>query len=171
MLRDVYEDTPYDLRRAPAAGRYGNPFHDAPASYSLCRHATVASIAADFAHGALWAAMSTPAVCAYVPVYADIDGLPAACGGTDPEEPSLFWEWKEVSLLTQRRYTPHAAVVRPALEAFEEDMEARLAREGAGDALLPEEQARARRTELTCRHIEAGRALCRELRSALLKKY
>lgn len=172
VLRDVYEDTGYDLRRAPEAGRYGNPFHDDPASYSLCRHATVASIAADFGRNVLWAAMSTPAVCAYIPVYADIDGLPAVCGGLEPAgAPSLFWEWKELSLLTQRRYEPYAAIVRPAAAAFERAMDGLLDGEAETLAALSEGEGRARRTDLTRRHIEAARALCRELKTALMKKY
>ena len=171
VLRDVYEDTAYDLRKVPEAGRYGNPFHDGPVSYSLCRHATVASIGADFAHGALWAAMSTPAVCAYIPVYADIEGLPPACGGLTPGEPSLFWEWKEVSLLSQRRYGPNHDLLHPEILAFETEERRELEAEAGALAALPAEERRAAGTELTEEHIRRGRALCASLRARLLERY
>ena len=174
ILRDVYEDTPYDLRRVPAAGRYGNPFHDDAASYALCRHATVTSVAADLSRPgapALWAAMSTPAVCAYIPLWADADGLPAVCGGTEPDGPSLWWEWKELSLLTQRRYAPNSALVRPAIEEFERRMAAQLDAEAAEIEAAPAETRRALRTEGNARRIEGARALCRRLRAELLRQY
>lgn len=174
VLRDVYEDTKYDLRKVPAAGRHGNPFHDDPASYSLCRHATVTSIAADFSRPgspALWAAMSTPAVCAYIPLWAGIVGLPPVCWGTEPEGPSLWWEWKELSLLAQRRYERNFALVGPAIRAWEREMAEKLDKEAAEFAALPEEERRARRTELTRQHIEAARTLCRGLKAELLKQY
>lgn len=174
ILRDVYEGTPYDLRRAPDAGRYGNPFHDEPASYSLCRHATVTSVAADFSRPgapALWAAMSTPAVCAYMPVWADIDGLPAGCDGTEPDAPSLYWAWKELSYLTQRRYALNAPLVRTAIGDFERRMTAQLDEEAPTFAATPENARRAARTAMTARHIEAAQALCAALRTELMKRY
>lgn len=174
ILRDTYENTVYDLSRTPAAGRYGNPFHDDAASYALCRHATVTSIAADFSKTAapvLWAAMSTPAVCAYIPLWADVDGLPAACAGDDPDEPSLYWEWKEVSLLTQRRYAPNSELVRPRIRDYERRMAERLEADARRIGSLPEEKRRLARTEASAGYIEESRALCRSLRNLLLRQY
>lgn len=177
VLRDVYEDTPYDLRKAPAAGRYENPFHDDPASYSLCRHATVASFVADVSspeRGVMWTALSTPAMSCYIPLYTDIDALPEVCSNGEPcadGAPSLFWEWKELSYLTQRRYALYAEIVRPALEAFEEKMAAGLTEEAQRLAALPPEQRRPARTALTGEHIATARALCRELRVRLDKRF
>lgn len=177
ILRDVYEGTPYDLRAAPAAGRYGNPFHDNPASYSLCRHATVASFVADFSPpgpGVMWAAMASPAMSCYIPLYADIDALPEVCSNTEPGAegaPSLFWEWKELGYLTQRRYERYAAIVRGAAEEYEARMAAALREEADALAALPETERRARRTQLTARRLEEARDLCRSLRVQLDKLY
>lgn len=177
ILRDVYEDTPYDLRKVSAAGRYGNPFHDTPADYSLCRHATVASFVADFSRpegGIMWTALSTPAMSCYIPLHTDIDGLPEVCSNREPCQegaPSLFWEWKELSYLTQRRYEPYAAIVRPAVEAYEERMRVLLREEAEHLATLPIDARRAARTALTSEHIAQARTLCRELRIQLEKRY
>ena len=174
ILRDVYEDTPYDLRKVPAAGRYGNPFHDDPESYSLCRHATVASFAADFSvpgPGVMWTAMACPAMSCYIPLYADIDALPEVCGGTEPDAPSLFWEWKTLGYLVQRRYSRYAGLVRSAVEDCERRMAAELREEAEDFARLPETARRQRRTELTETRIGEARKLCRELRTQLEKSY
>ena len=161
VLRDVYQGTPYDLTKDPAAGRYGDPFHDGPASYSLCRAATVASFAADFSRPrtVMWTAMSTPAMSCYIPLYVAADRLPLCCGGDTPDVPSLFWEFKELGYLTQRRYGPNSALVRPALEEYE----ARMARILAAEEGDP--------TALTAGHIEEARALCRRLRRELMERY
>lgn len=174
ILRDTYENTVYDLRRAPEAGRYENPFHDHAASYALCRHATVTSIAADFSREnapVLWAAMSTPAVCAYIPLWADVDGLPPVCGGDEPDEPSLYWEWKELSILTQRRYAPNSELVCPAIAAYERRMTERLDEDARRIAVLPENERRAARTKAAAEYIDEARALCQKLRAELLKRY
>ncbi len=161
VLRDVYQGTPYDLTDVPAAGRYGDPFHDQPASYSLCRAATVASFAADFSRSqaVMWTALSTPATSCYIPLYVPAQSLPRCCEGTSPDGPSLFWEFKELFYLTQRRYAPHSALVRPALEGFESRMVQVLAEE-RGDP-----------TALTASHVEEARALCRDLRRQLMERY
>lgn len=177
ILRDVYEGTPYDLRAAPAAGRYGNPFHDEPGSYSLCRHATVASFAADFSRpgpGVMWTALACPAMSCYIPLYADIDALPEVCSNTEPGvegAPSLFWEWKELGYLTQRRYERYAGIVRGAAEDYEARMAAALWKEADALAALPEMERRARYTQLTARRLEEARSLCRALRVQLDKLY
>lgn len=177
VLRDMYEDTPYDLRKAPAAGRYGNPFHDDPPSYSLCRHATVSSFVADFSLGenaVMWTALASPATSCYIPVFADIDGLPLSCSGGEPcrsREPSLFWEWKELSYLTQRRYEPYAKIVRPALEEYEKKMAAAVRKETENLAAFSAEMRRAERTVLTGNYVAKARSLCRTLHARLDKKF
>lgn len=177
ILRDVYEGTPYDLRKVPAAGRYGNPFHDTPVDYSLSRHATVASFVADFSisgHSVMWTALACPAMSCYIPLYADIDTLPEVCSNREPcqaDAPSLFWEWKELGYLTQRRYGPNAELVRPAVEAYEEQMTALLKGETVRVAALPQDAQRAARTALTDEHIAQARALCKDLRGQLVKRY
>lgn len=174
ILRDVYEGTEYDLTKAPAAGRYGDPFHDDPESYALCRHMTVASILADFTRPVMWTALSSPAASCYVPLYADIDSLPAAYGACEPGEenaPSVFWEFKELFYLTERRYEKNIALVRPALEAYERAAAERLETEAALLSALPPEERRLIRTRCTQRHISAARALCRELKTELEKRY
>ncbi len=172
VLRDVYEETPYDLRKVPAAGRYGNPFHDGPESYSLCRHATVASFAADFSGpGVMWTAMACPAMSCYIPLYGDIAALPEVCGGTEPDAPSLFWEWKTLGYLVQRRYSRYAGLVRSAAADYERRMAALLREEAEELANLPEEARRERCTALTEARIEEARRLCRELRTQLEKSY
>lgn len=177
ILRDVYEGTPYDLRTAPAAGRYGNPFHDDPASYGLCRHATVASFVADFSRpgpGVMWTALASPAMSCYIPLYTDIDALPAVCSNTEPGAegaPSLFWEWKELGYLTQRRYGRYAPIVRGAAEDYESRMAAALREEAGTLAALPEPERRIRCTQLTAQRIEEARSLCRTLRVRLDRLY
>lgn len=177
ILRDVYGDTPYDLRRAPAAGRYGNPFHDGPGDYSLCRHATVASFVADFSQpgpGVMWTAMACPAMSCYIPLYADIDALPEVCSNAEPGQegaPSLFWEWKELGYLTQRRYERYAPIVSGAAGDYEAQMAAALREEAAALAGLPAQARRTKCTELTARRIGQARELCRTLRVRLDKLY
>lgn len=174
ILRDVYEETPYDLRKVPAAGRYGNPFHDDPESYSLSRHATVASFVADFSMpgpGVMWTAMACPAMSCYIPLYGDISALPEACGGTEPDGPSLFWEWKTLGYLVQRRYSRYAEIVRPATRDYERRMSALLREEADALDKLPEEARRERCTALTGTRIGDARKLCRELRTKLETSY
>lgn len=177
VLRDVYEDTPYDLRKVSAAGRYGNPFHDGPVSYSLCRHATVASFVADFSRpgpGVMWTAMACPAMSCYIPLYADIAALPEACSNAEPgqeDAPSLFWEWKELGYLTQRRYGRYEEALRTAVGDYETRMAAALAEESERLAGLPEAERRTRCTELTGERIARARSMCKELRVWMDKQY
>lgn len=177
ILRDVYEETAYDLTKAPAAGRYGNPFHDDPLSYSLGRWATVASFVADFSAdrpSIMWTALSCPTMSCYIPLYTDIDALPEVCSNAEPgqeDAPSLFWEFKELGYMTQRRYEPYAQMVRPAVEDYENRMAALLREEADQISALPEDAQRKERTVWTDQHIAQARVLCKELRIQLEKKY
>lgn len=172
ILRDVYRGTAYDLTTVPAAGPWGDPFHDDPASYSLCRRATDNSIAADFSppgQPVMWTALSSPGASAYIPIWADIAALPAVCGGLAPEE-SLFGEWQELLRLTRERYSVRAGAVREALDAYERAMAVRLDREAAELSGLSPAEGRDRRTAWTREHIEEARRLCRRLTEEFQKE-
>lgn len=110
----------------------------------------------------------------YIPIYTDINDLPDVCSYGEPGQegtPSLFWEWKELGYLTQRRYEPYAKIVRSAVEECECGMAALLADETERLGMMPEEMRRAERTALTDKHIAQARMLCRELRIQLEKRY
>ena len=176
ILRDVYEDTPYDLRKVPAAGRYGNPFHDDPESYSLCRHATVASFVADYSltdSGIMWTAMACPAMSMYVPLYTDINGLPEYCSEPKPrwDKSSLFWEWRKLGLVLQRRYSLHIASTQSMIRMYEDKAVSELKKEAEELAVLSEEERRVRRTEMTGTRLWLSLSLCRELCCVLLLRY
>jgi dipeptidase len=176
ILRDVYEDTPYDLRKVPAAGRYGNPFHDDPESYSLCRHATVASFVADYSltdSGIMWTAMACPAMSMYVPLYTDINGLPEYCSEPKPrwDKSSLFWEWRKLGLVLQRRYSLHIASTQSMIRMYEDKAVSELKKEAEELAGLSEEERRVRRTEMTGTRLWLSLSLCRELCCVLLLRY
>ncbi len=176
ILRDVYEDTPYDLRKVPAAGRYGNPFHDDPESYSLCRHATVSSFVADYSltdSGIMWTAMACPAMVMYIPLYTDINDLPKECSVTEPRRDvrSLFWDWKELGFLIQHRYERNSLVVRTIVKMLEKDAADEVKKEAEELSELSEKDRRVRRTELTGQHIIHSLFVCSDLRTKLLLQY
>lgn len=178
VFSDVYDDTKYDLRKTPQAGPYGNPFTDDAPEYALCRRGTVASIVVeldgekDWAH--MWTCMATPRMGVYMPLYSDIDSLPAACMGANPCDdaaPSFFWEWKQLGYLIQRRYAPHWEQVRPAMDAYEAESTRLLAEADEKMAALTGEERRKAMTEFTAERIETARKLCKELYTQLCLNY
>ena len=87
ILSDVYEGTPYDLTRVPEAGPVHDPFADDLPDYALCRRGTIASFVTDYAGQPLmWVAMGTPRLVPYIPVWVDINSLPACCGRPLPRK-------------------------------------------------------------------------------------
>ena len=175
VLRDVYEGTPYDLRKAPAAGRYGNPFHDDPADYSLCRSWTVASFVADLRDDAavMWACLGCPKTGAYVPIYTDISTLPACCdtAEADGETPSLFWAFQELHYLTCRRYELNLPPVETACGKFEKQAAAELAEMDRRLADLAPENRREVQSAFSDRKIRDALKLAEKLRAELLYRY
>lgn len=84
VLSDVYDGTKYDLTKLPS----GDPFADVTPDYALCRRGTLSSIVADYTPetgSVLWTAIATPRMSFYMPLYVDIDGLPAFCEAFLPE--------------------------------------------------------------------------------------
>lgn len=175
VLRDVYEGTEYDLTKTPAAGRYGDPFHDDPENYSLSHAGTVAGIAASMKSGreaVLWTCMGTPRTSFYIPVYADIEKLPAACECVDPMEESLYWECKSLGFLVSRRFSVNDPMMRQWQETFECSAKSELQMEEMVLATVTDEQeSREKRTAFTETWIAAGLKGCREARRELLLKY
>ena len=173
VLRDVYAGTAYDLMTAPDAGRWGNPFHDDPPSYSICKIGTIASFVAELyedAPSVMWTAITTPAMSAYVPVYTGISALPG-CFDTDDTEDSLFWELKELGYLIQRRYSRYHALVRPELDALEQRFFAYADARREKLLSLTEDERAAECTSITAAGFDALRSLCREERSELIRMY
>jgi dipeptidase len=174
VLRDVYEETSYDLRKTPAAGRYGNPFHDDPADYSLCRSWTVASFVADLREDApsvMWVCLGCPKTGVYVPVYTDINTLPACCEEADAEKESLFRRFQELHYLTCRRYSENLPLVEGVRAAFEREAAEELA---AADAALTARSPQERRegqTEFSAGQVRRALEVCRKTKSALLNRY
>ncbi|NBI79232.1 hypothetical protein D3Z39_10200 [Anaerotruncus colihominis] len=175
-LRDLYQGTPYDLSKAPGAGRYGDPFHDDPPEYALCRRWTVASFVADFRkEGApvMWVSMGCPKTSCYIPLYADISDLPACCEETEPgkDTPSLFWSFQALHFLTCRRYSENIPLVEAALTAYEQEADEALASIHDKLAALPADRHRAEQTAFTHRQIQQALTLCRDTHTALLYRY
>ena len=169
VLRDVYADTPYDLTRTPDAGRWGNPYHDDPVSYSICKIGTVASFVAELyrdAPSVMWTAMTTPAMSAYVPVCTGIAELPAIFDSDDMES-SVFWELKELGYLIQRRYSRYFPIVRTGLDALEERLFAEEEERRTRAAYPGAEE----RTAITEEGFASLRTLCREMKNELIRMY
>ena len=173
VLSDVYAGTPYDLTAVPEAGRWGNPFHDDPASYSICKTGTIASFVADLweeGPSVMWTAMTTPSMSAYVPVYTGISALPDIFG-TDDTENSLFWELKGLGYLIQRRYSRYHALVRPELDALEDRLQAEAEKDREKLLALPPEERTTACTAITAEGFDALHRLCRREYGKLLKQY
>ena len=173
VLRDVYQGTPYDLARAPGAGRWGDPFHDDPPSYSLCRSGTVASFVAQLRGeepGVMWTCLSVPRMGVYVPLYADIRELPEFCQAAepgDPGAPSLFWTFREVGFLTCRRFSRNIGLVEEEQERFERQADRDLQEADRALAALPAQERREFMTRFTRRQAERALELGRRLRREL----
>lgn len=178
VLRDVYEGTGYDLTKAAAAGRYGDPFHDEPADYSLSHAGTVAGIAASLkpdAQAVLWTCMATPRTGFYIPVYADIEKLPEVCENTEPENPdapSLYWEFKTLSFLISRRFLQYDKILGEMQETFERSAMQEIVEKNKILAQLPDETVRRKqRTVFTEEQIEKGRRICRDAKKTFALHY
>ena len=121
ILSDVYDGTKYDLTKLPG----GDPFADVTPDYALCRRGTVSSIVAEYTPdtgNVLWTAIATPRMSFYMPLYVDIDRLPDFCEEYLPgegENASLFWEFKELCILTQRRFARHMEITGKAKRQWE----------------------------------------------------
>ncbi len=136
VLRDVYTGTRYDLAAVPAAGPGGNPFHDAPDSYSLAQRGTVASIVVQLRSwlpnafgGVMWTALSNPRISLYIPIFAGIKELPDCFSSkitSSGREKPAWWAFKELELLTVRRYTSLFVLVETAQAIYEKESAALL---------------------------------------------
>ena len=174
VLRDVYEGTVYDLTKAPDAGRCGNPFHDDPPDYSLCRSWTVASFVADLKKdepSVMWVCMGCPKTGFYLPVYTDISGLPACCEETDPEKDSLFWAAQELHYLVCRRYAVSFPLVENVRIASEWEAAQELAAMNETLKTLPAQERQAEQTAFSARQIQRALELYRKTRAEVLRHY
>ena len=175
FLSDVYEGTKYDLTKVPEAGKWGDPFPDDAPSYAICRRGTVSGIVAeleeDGASSVMWTAMTTPRMSFFIPLCADIERLPAYCAEPDPGKESLFWTFKEMCLLTQRRYARHMNITGAAKKRYEDESRTRVKDARERIAALPESRRRAERTAFTAERLDAAMALCRETIRQLLLQY
>lgn len=171
ILRDVYKDTPYDLSVCPASNIYHNPFYDDPLYYSICNQSTVASIVTDFnldSTGILWTALSTPLLSVYIPLYTDISSLPPICSNVIPgllDEPSLFWDWKELALLSERRFEPNFKLIYPKTEAFYKEMLSLLKEEKKQISKENASHNQEFYTRFNYQHIEKAHKLCLTLKA------
>lgn len=177
VLRDVYQGTQYDLTKVPEAGRYGNPFHDDAGEYSLCRSWTVASFIADLrkngASSVMWVCMSSPRTGVYMPVYADIEELPAYCEEAEirRDVPSLFWSFQNLMYLTCRRYSENSSLVEAVQSAYEQEAAEAVKATGQEMTDLSEEERRAAQTRLTCNQIDRAMELCHKTYAELAYRY
>lgn len=179
ILEDVYEGTPYDLTVAPGAGKWGNPFVEETPDYAICRSCTVGSFVAELSAeksaSVMWTAMATPRMSFYIPLYTDVDSLPAVCEGSEPEDltaPSLFWEFKKMCMLTERRYSRHIALTATAKQQYEISSAQQVAEEQKQIAVrYSPEEGRAMRTAFTREHVENSLILCRRTQQQLLLQY
>jgi len=175
ILSDVYEGTEYDLTQVPEAGKWGDPFVDDAPSYALCRRGTVSCFAADLraegAESVMWTALGTPRMTFFMPLWADIDALPDFCAEPDPGKESLFWSFKELGILTQRRYFRHIVLTAAAKARYEKESDAMTEEARTRIAALPEAERRAARTAFTRERLSAAMALCRETKRELLLQY
>ena len=173
ILSDVYDGTKYDLTKLPG----GDPFADVTPDYALCRRGTVSSIVAEYTPdtgNVLWTAIATPRMSFSMPLYVDIDALPAFCEAFLPgegENASLFWEFKELCILTQRRFAKHMEITGKAKREWEARAAAALAGHSRNMAQLPESEHRAARTEFDRAVLASAIEACRETRHALLLQY
>lgn len=170
VLRDVYDGTCYDLRKAAGAGVFGNPFHENPPDYSLSHAETVAGIVAALKSESLpvlWTCMATPRISFYFPVYADIENLPLVCEAVE-EEPSLYWEFKKLGMLTCICFER----CMPVLEKLQERYECAAMKEISERNILlkgisRQTERRKQMTLFTEEQIEEGRQICREAKQIL----
>ena len=156
------------IHKAPPSG---DPFADVTPDYALCRRGTLEHCGGLYAgdrqrplDGNRHAAHEL----LYMPLYVDIDGLPAFCETFLPgegENTSLFWEFKgavhsDAAALCQtygdhgkakRKWEAHAAAV---LAAHSRDM-----------AQLPESERRAARTKFDRAVLTSALETCRETRA------
>lgn len=173
ILSDVYDGTKYDLTKLPG----GDPFADVTPDYALCRRGTVSSIVAEYTPdtgNVLWTAIATPRMSFSMPLYVDIDALPAFCEAFLPgegENASLFWEFKELCILTQRRFAKHMEITGKAKREWEARAAAALAGHSRNMAQLPESERRAARTEFDRAVLASAIEACRETRHDLLLQY
>ena len=173
ILSDVYDGTKYDLTKLPG----GDPFADVTPDYALCRRGTVASIAADYTPetgSVLWTAIATPRMSFYMPLFPDMDALPVFCEAYLPgegENTSLFWEFKELCILTERRFAAHMEITGRAKQRWETAAAERLAAESRRIAQLPEAERRAARGAFNRAVLAFALEACRETRHALLLQY
>lgn len=136
VLRDVYAGTCHDLTTVPEAGPFGDPFHDGPCCYSLAQVGTVASMVAhlrswlpDAFGGIMWVALSNPHTSFYFPIPAGAGRLPARFSQTKTmkgEDKSAWWIFKDVGLLTSRRYRPNMTLLSQIQQTFETDAAQRM---------------------------------------------
>lgn len=173
VLRDVYEETPYDLRKAPGAGNFDNPFHDNPPDYSLSHAATVAGIAAALkpeAFPVLWTCMATPRISFYLPVYADIEELPAVCEAVDSDLPSLYWDFKKLGVVVCECFKDRAPVLYEMQEKYECMAMANIAERNKKLKEISDTSMRRKEmTVLTERNIKEGLQICEEAKHVLDK--
>ena len=136
ILSDVYEGTPYDLTKVPEGGRWHDPFAENMPDYAICRRGTVASIVTEYAGEAgeplLWTAMGTPRLVPYIPVWADIAGLPDCCDNTENED-FLYGQMKAFCRAVQERYDRRIAVAEELKSEFQKKMDTTLRDDRAGD--------------------------------------
>jgi dipeptidase len=133
-LRDHYELS------APGAGR--TPMD--PEYFSVCMHAepvgtTTASMIARLPREPresplYFASLGSPCVGAFIPLFVNAD-IPAvlARGSADPSDDSPWWQLKQLLLQVEKDWGNHGAIVRAAMDRFENDA-ARAATEVAGAA-------------------------------------
>ena len=76
--------------------------------------ANLAELEEDGVSSVMWTALTTPRMSFFIPLCADIERLPAYCAEPDPGKESLFWTFKEMCLLTQRRYARHMGITGAA---------------------------------------------------------
>ena len=107
----------------------------------------------------------------FIPLCADIERLPAYCAEPDPGKESLFWTFKEMCLLTQRRYARHMGITGAAKKRYEDESRTRVKDARERIAALPESRRRAERTAFTAERLDAAMALCRETIRQLLLQY
>ena len=173
ILSDVYDGTKYDLTKLPG----GDPFADVTPDYALCRRGTVASIAADYTPetgSVLWTAIATPRMSFYMPLFPDTDALPVFCEAYLPgegENTSLFWEFKELCILTERRFAAHMEITGRAKQNWETAAAERLAAESRRIAQLPKAERRAARGTFNRAVLASAIEACRETRHALLLQF
>lgn len=125
ILSDIYEDTPYDLTRVPEAGPVHDPFADSLPDYALCRQYTLASFVTDYFgkqdEPLMWTAMGIPRLVPYIPVWVDIENLPARI--------SLYGEMKRYCDCIRAEYDRNAEAAQDRKAEYQEKMNSLLREE------------------------------------------